>query len=137
MLLMEQKPFFMEPWPLHGVVWPFMAKYRFGWTCIVFSRGHRSKLIWSCLTIWFEFDAAKICKINHHDLNLIWILSLDKQLYIVSLLYGTLNATAVAQNLQKWKAAKIENGLLFARSWIKTDIEKQIRINSVLTLGLF
>ena len=26
-----------------------MAKYRLGWTCIVFSRGHRSKFIWPCL----------------------------------------------------------------------------------------
>ena len=25
-----------------------MAKYRSDWTCIVFSRGHRSKFIWSC-----------------------------------------------------------------------------------------
>ena len=50
MFLMEQKPFefFTDPWPLHGVSWPFMAKYRFGWTCIVFSRSHRSKFIWSC-----------------------------------------------------------------------------------------
>ena len=47
-LLMEQKPFFMQPCPLYGGLWPFMAKDRFGWTCIVFSRGHRSKFIWSC-----------------------------------------------------------------------------------------
>ena len=43
----------------YGIVWPFygfvcklyctfMAKYRCDLTCIVFSRGHRSKFIWSC-----------------------------------------------------------------------------------------
>ena len=26
----------------------FMVKYRLYWTCIVFSRGHRAKFIWSC-----------------------------------------------------------------------------------------
>ena len=35
---------------LHGLfLWSFMVKYWFYWTCIVFSRGHRSKFIWSCL----------------------------------------------------------------------------------------
>ena len=35
-------------WPYYCVLWPFMAKYRSDWTCIVLSRGHRSKFIWSC-----------------------------------------------------------------------------------------
>ena len=42
-------------WPFHGLVrpsygafWPFMAKYLFDWTGILFSRGHRSKFICSC-----------------------------------------------------------------------------------------
>ena len=39
-------------WPYYCVLWPFMAKYRSDWTCIVFSRGHRSKFIWSCLIIF-------------------------------------------------------------------------------------
>ena len=41
----------------YGLIWSFLAillcfmkKYRFDWTCIVFSRGHRSKFIWSCFT---------------------------------------------------------------------------------------
>ena len=34
---------------LYGLLWPFMAKYRIDLTSIVFSRGHRSKFIWSCL----------------------------------------------------------------------------------------
>ena len=34
-----------------AVLWSFMAKYRFDWIFIVFSRGHRSKFIWSC-SIW-------------------------------------------------------------------------------------
>ena len=29
-------------------LWCFLAKYRFDCTCIVLSRGHRSKFIWSC-----------------------------------------------------------------------------------------
>ena len=38
-------------WPfmiLYGLLWPFMAKYRSDYNCIIFSRGHRSKFIWSC-----------------------------------------------------------------------------------------
>ena len=34
---------------LYGLLWSFMVKYRFYWTYIIFSRGHRSKFIWSCL----------------------------------------------------------------------------------------
>ena len=47
----------------YGILWLFivlygrsmvlygrsMANYLFDWTCIAFSRGHRSKFIWSCL----------------------------------------------------------------------------------------
>ena len=35
-------------WPLYCVFLPFVAKYRLGWTCIVYSLGHISKFIWSC-----------------------------------------------------------------------------------------
>ena len=41
---------------LHGLItliWPFMVKHKFYWTYIVFSRGHRSKFIWSCLLMSF------------------------------------------------------------------------------------
>ena len=37
-----------RPMVLYGLLWSFMVKYWFFWTCIVFSRGHRSKFIWSC-----------------------------------------------------------------------------------------
>ena len=33
----------------YSLVWPF---YGPPWLCIVFSRGHRSKFIWSCLWYW-------------------------------------------------------------------------------------
>ena len=36
---------------LYGLLWPYMANYRFDRTCIVFSRGHRSKFIWSCFIL--------------------------------------------------------------------------------------
>ena len=39
-------------WPcmtLYGLVWPSLAFYGLLWQNIVFSRGHRSKFIWSCL----------------------------------------------------------------------------------------
>ena len=36
-------------WFYMAVLWSFMVKYWFYWTCIVFSCGHRSKFIWSCL----------------------------------------------------------------------------------------
>ena len=46
-------------------LWPFMAKYSFDWTCIVFSRGHKSKFIWSCPLCFYcrkRFDLR--CKIG-------------------------------------------------------------------------
>ena len=27
-------------WPFYTILWSFILKYRFDWTCIVFSRGH-------------------------------------------------------------------------------------------------
>ena len=35
-------------WSYMALLWSFMAKYGFDWTCMVFSRGHRSNFIWSC-----------------------------------------------------------------------------------------
>ena len=37
-------------WSCMAFLWSFMAKYRFCWNCIVFSRGHRTKSIWSCFS---------------------------------------------------------------------------------------
>ena len=45
--------FYSLVWPFFGPIWPFMANYLLDWTCIVFfSRGHRSKLIWSCFAFF-------------------------------------------------------------------------------------
>ena len=41
-------------WPcmaLYGLVWPSLAFYGLLWQNIVFSRGHRSKFIWSCFSL--------------------------------------------------------------------------------------
>ena len=43
-------------WPFYGPPWPFMANYLFDWTYVVFSRGHRSKLIWSCFFLYLTFQ---------------------------------------------------------------------------------
>ena len=55
-------------WPfmtLYGLIWPFMAKYRSDWTCIVFSRGHRSKFIWSCFLLTKKVTKNAIDKIGN------------------------------------------------------------------------
>ena len=41
-----------------AVLWSFMAKYWFEWTFIVFSRGHKSKFIWSCLSKFQSFASG-------------------------------------------------------------------------------
>ena len=41
---------------LYGVLWSFIAKCKFYWTCIVFFRGHRSKLICSCCVLYYTFS---------------------------------------------------------------------------------
>ena len=43
------QPFYGHIWPFMAVLQSFIAKYRFDWIFIVFSRGHISKFIWSCL----------------------------------------------------------------------------------------
>ena len=55
---------------LYGFLWPLMAKYRFVWTWIVFSRGLRSKFIWSCSIS----STIKKFHIAQSDLNTIFII---------------------------------------------------------------
>ena len=57
---------------LHCFVWSFMAKCRFDWTCVVFSRGHRSKLIWSCY-LWMYVKNFAFCNIGNEDRIFIWM----------------------------------------------------------------
>ena len=47
---------------LSYVLWSYMVKYRNHWTCIVFSRGHKSKFSWSCLEkqSWLNLYYAQI-----------------------------------------------------------------------------
>ena len=63
-----------------------MAKYRSDWTCIVFSRGHISKFIWSCFfkSISDEIIFREIVKVNmtyfkvvdcHEPGHLLWPIS--------------------------------------------------------------
>ena len=35
-------------WPFNIMLWHFTSKYWLDWTCMVVSRGQRSKFIWSC-----------------------------------------------------------------------------------------
>ena len=45
---------------MFGLVWPCMALYGLLWRNIVFSRGHRSKFIWSCFNYVFELQVNVI-----------------------------------------------------------------------------
>ena len=60
--------FHVHMWPCYGLVWPYYGlvcpKYRFEWTCIVFSRGHRSKFIWSCFEL---FEVVMDILTNGHE----------------------------------------------------------------------
>ena len=44
-------------WSCIAFLWSSMAKYGFDWTWIIFSRGHRSKFIWSWSTIQMQFQS--------------------------------------------------------------------------------
>ena len=47
-------------WLCYGLLWPFVvfdiANYRFDWTRIVFSRGNRSKFIWSLSSHYLQHN---------------------------------------------------------------------------------
>ena len=75
-------------------LWYIMAKYRFDWTWIVFSRGHRSKLIWSCF-----FKGKGIKCLVHEKENHEWWLKLVR---LLTWIYC------------KWLSAKVSADFAFA-----------------------
>ena len=51
-------------WYGRGLLWPFMAKYGYDWTWIAFSRGHRSKFIWSWYRLKYFLNIVSLHNIS-------------------------------------------------------------------------
>ena len=51
-LTLSSMVFYGIVWLFYGLAWPFYGKKSI-WTYMVFSRGHSSKFIWSCLSCLF------------------------------------------------------------------------------------
>ena len=64
---------FMVLYAFYGLAWRWMCKYWFYSACIVFSRGHRSKFIWSCYAYsLFQWEESFGLIVNIAIKNLFW-----------------------------------------------------------------
>ena len=103
-----------------GLLWSFLAIFRFQWSCIIFSRGHRSKFIWSCIEYKTFFGGYGI---ENYDRRCYTTLT-DFRTWCkaTKVLFETLHSSVrvlVILVLSSWKLARTITSITFLNSIIE------------------